>query len=124
LEFYNQIRTSEGYTTALRSDTNSGLGVEPDMTFFVPNTAAALNDFTSITAGWTADKLSALLAYHAVSGNVAYSPSLLNGTILQTVQGVDITIFAGPNNTIYANNVKILSTDYLISNGVMHTIDG
>jgi uncharacterized surface protein with fasciclin (FAS1) repeats len=124
MQYYIDIMTKGGYLTGKLNDINNALGVEPDMTFFVPNSAAARDNFTSITAGWTTDQLDALLTYHAVPGIVAYSSSMHNGTVLPTVQGSEITIYAGGNGSMYANNVRILATDYLLSNGVMHTIDG
>lgn len=124
MEFYIDIMTKGGYLTGKANDLNNALEAESDMTFFVPNSAAASDNFTSITQGWTSDQLNALLTYHAVPGIVAYSPSMRNGTVLPTVQGAEITIYMGENSTIYANNARILATDYLISNGVMHTIDG
>lgn len=124
LEYYVDIITKGGYLTGNANEVNTELGAEADMTFFIPNSADALQTFTSITAGWTTDQLDHLLFYHAVPGIVAYSPSLRNGTVLPTVLGEEITIYVGVNGTLYANDVKILATDYLISNGVMHTIDG
>jgi uncharacterized surface protein with fasciclin (FAS1) repeats len=124
MEYYIDIITKGGYLTGKANDINNVLAEEPDMTFFIPNTAAARDNFTSITAGWTTDQLNALLVYHAVPGIVAYSTSMRNGTVLPTVQGKEITIYVEEDGSIYANDVRILVTDYLISNGVMHTIDG
>jgi uncharacterized surface protein with fasciclin (FAS1) repeats len=124
MELYIDIMTKGGYLTGKSNDINNALGMEPGMTFFVPNSVAARDNFTSITAGWTTDQLNSLLTYHAIPGIVAYSSSMHNGTVLPTIQGEEITIYVGENGSMYANNVKILVTDYLISNGVMHTIDG
>lgn len=124
MEYYIDIMTKGGYLTGKANEINNALEEEPNMTFFIPNTQAASDNFTSMTAGWTTDQLNALLTYHAVAGTIAYSSTLGNMTILPTVQGGEITVYVGENGTMYANNVRIVETDYLISNGVMHTIDG
>lgn len=124
MEYYVDIITKGGYLTGKANEENNELDAEADMTFFIPNSANALQNFTSITAGWTTDQLNALLFYHAIPGVVAYSSSMRNGTVLTTVQGGQVTIYEGENGTLYANDARILVTDYLISNGVMHTIDG
>jgi uncharacterized surface protein with fasciclin (FAS1) repeats len=124
MEYYKNILTQGSYLTGNANEVNNQLGEEPDMTFFIPNSAKAQQSFASTTSGWTTDELNELLYYHAVPGIVAYSSSMHDGSVLPTVQGAEITIHMGPNGSIYANDVKILATDYLISNGVMHILDG
>jgi uncharacterized surface protein with fasciclin (FAS1) repeats len=46
----------------------------------------------------------------------------VNGTVLTTAQGDNLTITVNGNDT-YINSAKILTPDYLIVNGVIHTID-
>jgi hypothetical protein len=124
MEYYIDIITKGGYLTGSANEINNALMDEPDMTFFIPNTPAASENFTTMTTGWTTDKLNALLVYHAIPGILAYSSTMRNGTVLPTVQGGAITIYEEEDGSMYANDVRILATDYLISNGVMHTIDG
>jgi uncharacterized surface protein with fasciclin (FAS1) repeats len=118
------ILTKGGFLGGEANAIGNELVIEPDMTFFVPNSAAASSEFTNITSGWSQDMLDAMLEYHAVVGVVLYSTSMKNGTVLQTVQGNNLTIYVGADGSKYVNDVKILVTDYLMSNGVMHTIDG
>jgi uncharacterized surface protein with fasciclin (FAS1) repeats len=92
------------------------------MTFFVPNTAAALASFTNISTGLSAANLTALFDYHIVPGHVFYSSELANGTVLKTAQGDNITI-TRQGSDIYVNSAKVLVSDYLIVNGVIHTTD-
>ncbi|KAG0651787.1 Fasciclin arabinogalactan [Hyphodiscus hymeniophilus] len=95
----------------------------PNMTFFVPNSAAALATFTdSVSTNISAADLTALFDYHIVPDQVLYSPDFVNGTILRTAQGDNLTITTVGNDT-YVNMAKILESDYLIVNGVIHTID-
>ena len=92
------------------------------MTFFVPNSAEALSVFTNTSTGLSAANLTALFDYHIVPDHVLYSPELVNGTVLKTTQGDNITI-TRQGSDIYVNSAKILVSDYLIVNGVIHTID-
>lgn len=94
----------------------------PNMTFFVPNTASALATFDKISTNITADNLTALFDYHIVPDTVLYSPGFVNGTVLKTTQGDNLTITTIGNET-YVNSAKIIQSDYMIVNGVIHTID-
>lgn len=92
------------------------------MTFFLPNTEAALDWFNNASTTISADDLTALFNYHLVPDTVLYSPDFVNGTVLKTHQGDNLTITTLGNDT-YVNSAKILQTDYLIINGVIHTVD-
>ena len=92
------------------------------MTFFVPNTAIALAKFNDISPNISAADLTALFDYHIVPDTVLYSPGFMNGTTLKTTQGDNLTITKVGNDT-YVNDAKILEPDYMIVNGVIHTID-
>lgn len=59
-----------------------------------------------------------------MTGFVGVSSDLTNMEVIRTVQGSNLTIFVGPDGSKYVNNVRIIATDYLINNGVLHTIDG
>ena len=92
------------------------------MTFFIPNTAAALANFDNISTNISAANLTALFDYHIVPDTVLYSPNFVNGTVLKTTQGDNLTITMLGNVT-YVNSAKIIESDYMIVNGVIHTID-
>lgn len=94
----------------------------PNMTFFIPNSAEALTMFNDASTNITAANLTALFDYHIVPDALFYSPDLKNGTILKTTQGDNITITT-QGSDIFVNSAKILEPDYLIVNGVIHTID-
>ena len=94
----------------------------PNTTFFLPNTEAALDWFNNASTTISADNLTALFNYHLVPDTVLYSPDFVNGTVLKTHQGDNLTITTLGNDT-YVNSAKILQTDYLIINGVIHTVD-
>jgi uncharacterized surface protein with fasciclin (FAS1) repeats len=94
------------------------------VTYFFPNTAGALATFKSMSSRLTQEQLDAMLEYHVVTGFVAVSSDLTNKEVIRTVQGSNLTIFVEPDGSKFVNNVKIIATDYLINNGVLHTIDG
>jgi uncharacterized surface protein with fasciclin (FAS1) repeats len=54
---------------------------------------------------------------------IGYTPLLKNGMVLKTTQGGNLTITIQDSN-VYVNSAKIISSDYLNVNGVIHVIDG
>lgn len=121
LSFFTAILSKGGFLTAEDAGLISNVAYAPNMTFFAPNTAAAVAAFTATSAGMSQADLAAVFNYHIIPG-LGYSPLLRNGTVLQTVQGSNVTITRhGPD--IYVNAAKIIASDYLVANGVVHVID-
>ena len=117
------ILTKGGLLSGEAKETGNALAEETDMTFFLPNTASVLDNIISITGNLTTDQLVDLFDYHIVKGFVGYSSLLHDGMVLPTVQGQNLTIYVEKDGSMYVNDAKILATDYLLSNGVLHTID-
>lgn len=97
----------------------------PNLTFFVPNNNAFQNLGTTLSTMSPGD-LKTLLSYHIVNSSafpgVAYSAKLLNGTVLPSLQGGNLTItFA--SNSLFVNQARVIQQDLLLANGVMHIID-
>ena len=92
------------------------------MTFFAPNTQEALNTFNAIASSMSQTDLAALFNYHAVPNFLGYSSVLKSGMQLQTVEGTNVTITI-QGSTIYVNDAKVIESDYLVANGVVHMID-
>lgn len=90
-----------------------------DSTYFAPNSALAL---THIPPNGNQSTYNALLEYHCIS-QLVYSTDLINGTELPTFNGGKILITVDEDGTIYANTAKVIGTDYLVFNGVMHILD-
>lgn len=92
-----------------------------DLTVFLPINAA-FQAIGSAVANISAPSLAAILAYHAVNGTVAYSPSLANGTMLTAMNGeaLEVTVV---NGTTFVNSAQVLTKDLETSNGVLHIID-
>jgi uncharacterized surface protein with fasciclin (FAS1) repeats len=93
-----------------------------DMTWFVPNSVAALDGILDASPA-TQEQFIALASYHCIMGSVMYSTSLKNGTQLKMFSGLPATVRVLDDGTIYINSAKVIASDYLIENGVMHVID-
>lgn len=107
--------------------TNASLGdylnTATDLTIFVPNNDAFQKLGTAFE-DLSLSELASILDYHVVNSSnfIGYSPNLPNNTVLQTRQGGNLTItFA--SNSLFVNSARVLQSDLLISNGVMHVID-
>jgi len=95
-----------------------------NVTYFVPNSQAANSNFTNVINLVTQQELGNLFNYHVVPNSILHSSDLanMNGTQVKTVQGTNIFITV-ENGQVFINNAKILQTDFLVGNGVLHTID-
>lgn len=94
----------------------------PDITYFIPNSAAALSNATALVKSSSAADSQALFEYHVVPGMVAYSNSLTNGTTFKTAQGENVTVTVQDGET-YINAARVIDSDYIVANGVVHVID-
>jgi uncharacterized surface protein with fasciclin (FAS1) repeats len=88
----------------------------------VPNTAEAIANFTALANSVTQDGLGAIFDYHVVPNFIGHSSDLQNGMVLQSVQGSDLYITVQGNET-FVNQARVLQVDFLVANGVLHTID-
>ncbi len=101
------------------ADTLSGPG---PFTVFAPNDAA----FAKLPAG-TVDalladipKLTKILTYHVVAGNVS-AADVSKLTSAKTVEGQDVKIHV--NGGVKINEANVIATDVAADNGVIHVID-
>jgi len=67
------------------------------------------------------DKLTAILTYHVVAGEVLAS-QVVNLRSAKTVNGQSVTITTD-GSTVMVDDAKVVKTDILCSNGVIHVID-
>lgn len=94
-------------------------------TVFAPTDEA----FAKLPAGTLADllkpenkqKLVAILTYHVVPGKVL-AAQVVNLTSAKTVNGQSVAISTADGN-VMVDNAKVVKTDILCSNGVIHVID-
>lgn len=94
-------------------------------TVFVPtnDAFAALPDGTveTLLKPENKAKLSSILTYHVVAGNLL-SEDVVNLKSAKTVQGQDVIIQV-IDGTVMINGAKVVKTDVLANNGVIHVID-
>lgn len=93
----------------------------PDVTFFIPNSAAALANATQLASN-SSQEMEAIFQYHVVPGFVGYSTRLTNGMSLKTSEGSNLTVTI-QDGDMYINAAKVIESDLIIANGVMHVID-
>lgn len=99
-------------------DTLKGKG---PFTVFAPNDAAFAKIPKADLDALLKDKakLTAVLTYHVVPGKVMAAN--VKAGKLKTVQGSDLTITT--SNGVMVNNAKVIKTDIVADNGVIHVID-
>jgi hypothetical protein len=94
----------------------------PDITIFAPNNEAFQN-IGSALGNLSAEDATSILTYHVIAeGPIGYSSTLENGTTLTTANGEQLTITIGDGG-IFVNNARVVASDILIANGVVHVID-
>lgn len=94
-----------------------------DVTLFVPNNIAFEKIGSTVTS-IDEQSLSSLINYHIIvgQGGPFYTSSFSNGTVFTSLQGQNITLRQASNSN-FVNSARVLQTDLLIANGVMHVID-
>jgi len=127
------------FTTLLaavtKADLAETLAGEGPFTVFAPTDAAfaAALEALNITAEdlLASEDLNGILLYHVVGGEEAlYSNDVTaalaeageEGLMVETMNGASFTVTADEDG-IYVDGAKIIMTDILASNGVIHVID-
>lgn len=70
----------------------------------------------------SSQNLSQIFNYHQVTNFVGYSNRLTDGMKLKTGEGENVIVTIQGNKT-FIDGAQIISSDFLIGNGVMHVID-
>lgn len=123
LKFFISMLQSGGFLTTTSAGLADEVRLKADVTAFTPNTVEALAAFNAVKAkNPTKAQLAALFNYHIVQNFVGYSTVLQDGMQLQSLNGQNLTI-TKRGNTTFVNGARIITSDYLISNGVVHVID-
>ncbi|KAJ4140063.1 hypothetical protein NW768_001415 [Fusarium equiseti] len=91
-----------------------------DITVFAPRDQAMENVGSTLNS-MSAKELARVMGYHIVPGKVLVSTSLVNDTTLNTLAG-EKTYIRQVGNEKFINSAKIITTDILISNGILHII--
>lgn len=93
-----------------------------DVTCFIPNNEAFQAVGATLATSSPQD-IARILEYHIVNGTVGYSSLLSNGSMLTTMNGIPVTITKEDGN-IFINSARVVTSDVLVANGVVHVIDG
>ncbi|MCL6260144.1 fasciclin domain-containing protein [Aquiflexum sp. TKW24L] len=120
---------SPDHTTLVAAVTAAGLvetlsGTGP-FTIFAPTNAA----FAALPAGTvdnllkpeSKDKLTSVLTYHVVSGNVM-AADLSDGQVVKTLNGQDLKVSI-KDGKVTINGAAVTAADLAGSNGVIHVVD-
>ncbi|KAK3305689.1 FAS1 domain-containing protein [Chaetomium strumarium] len=95
---------------------------EKDVTIFAPHNAA-FQQLAGTLAAMDREKLRRVLRYHIVPGRVAHLWELRNGSALATADsGNRATVTR--SNFVYVNSARVIQSDILIANGVVHMVEG
>ena len=113
-----------GLTAAAGALTQAGLvdtvDSTPDLTVFVPANEA-FQVIGSALANASISDLQTILGYHVISGTVAYSALIANGSV-KTLQGNNVTLTI-VDGKVFVNQAQVIVPDVLVANGVVHVID-
>merc|ERR1712013_506351 len=102
------------------TELTEAVNTTPDLTIFAPNNAA-FQDIASVLANISVEDAASVLQYHVINGTVAYSSTLTNGSV-PTLGGGNITVTI-IDGEVFVNRARVINSDILLSNGVLHVID-
>ncbi|QPC58386.1 hypothetical protein HYE67_000617 [Fusarium culmorum] len=91
-----------------------------DITVFAPRDQA-MESVGNTLNSLSPKELARVMGYHIVPGKVLVSTDLENATTLKTLTGEE-TYIRQVGNEKFINSAKIITTDILISNGILHII--
>ena len=122
LEYFISILNTGGYLSTANAVYVNAVLDAPDLTYFIPNSAGALANFTALAQNSSPAELQTVFEYHVVPNFVGYSPLLKDGMSLKTLQGTNVTITI-QDGDMYVNSALVTTSDYIVGNGVVHVID-
>lgn len=93
-----------------------------DVTIFAPSNAA-FGEIANLAGNLSTEVATSILQYHVVQGSVLYSSLITGNTSVETVGGGNITVSV-IDGEVFVNSAKVIIPDVLVSNGVVHVIDG
>jgi transforming growth factor-beta-induced protein len=74
-----------------------------------------------VHGGLSVEQLTAIHTYHVVSGDAVRSTELVDGGVVQTLNGAPAQV--GQKDGAMINDAKVTTADVVASNGVIHVID-
>lgn len=114
-----------GLTAALGAFRRAGiedtLNLAADVTIFAPNNEA-FNAIGSLVDSMSIEQLTTVLNYHVVQGKVLYTHLIAGGQELTAEGG--ILNFRTENGALFVNSARVVRSNVLVANGVLHVVDG
>ncbi|WEW56781.1 hypothetical protein PRK78_002234 [Emydomyces testavorans] len=104
---------------ATQGNNIDAVNLPKNITVFIP-TNEGFRRVGTVFSNAPAGDVSRILSYHVVRDNVIYSVGMHNQTV-PTEAGKDLTLSV-INGTAFVNSARIVSTDLLVNNGVVHVI--
>lgn len=118
-----QANLSDFVEAVVKAGLVERLSEEGPYTVFAPDNQAFEEFKRNFKDEWDdANELQKVLLFHVVSGRLM-SRDLKNGTMLETLEGQNLTIGVTPDGNITVNGAKVLKSDIIASNGVQYIID-
>jgi len=96
-------------------------------TIFAPNDAAFKAASSTISSLPNATVVSTVLANHIINGSTVYSPSISSSSNLTSAAGESLSFMTNSSGSYVMSGssvAKIVKTDVLVKNGVLHIING
>lgn len=105
------------------ADLVDGIDSLSDLTIFAPSNDA-FKAIGSALGSLSQQDLVSILGYHVLNKQVRFSTDLLKAdqTTFTTLQGQNITV-RRDGSQVFVNSAKVILTDVLTSNGVVHVLD-
>jgi len=115
-----------GLTSAARVLARAGRARAVDslaeVTVFAPNNDA-FKSVAGVLSDLTRSQVAEIFNYHIVPGFVGYSPFLRNGARFKAANGKVLAIRTDPAGQVFVNGARVVATNILTNNGVLHVID-
>jgi uncharacterized surface protein with fasciclin (FAS1) repeats len=97
----------------------------PEFTIFVPNNTSYETYAASAIPKLSAGQIQNITNYNFLDGVIAYADHFTpEGNAYRTRSGWTVTLTRKPNGALYVDEVEVDVDDYLLPNGVMHTLKG
>ena len=122
------LTAAAGAFKSSAGDMLDSLSSEGSVTVFAPNNAG-FDAVGSVIAGMSVADLTNVMGYHVLVGKVLYTDDIVDGSSEKTSQGgdvhfnVDNTSGTGGARNVFVDGARIVSSDMLIANGVIHVLD-
>ena len=70
------------------------------------------------------DELRGVLTYHVIAGPAIFAADIVDGAMVPTVQGAELTFSVDDAGNVSVNGNRVIQANIPVSNGVIHLIGG